>query len=160
MSQRNTNPWQCLLHLELIFLYLPWIITCLWPLESTRRLNWPLYIQVELVDKHTKLQSQTELFGQTTSKMLCFKVCVLFAVLKSDFQDIVLALFSYCLTSTKTLRMQLHRFPNQNRYISQYIFSMTGVKRSAKQVGSHLQQLQETCTDPMSKWIGLGIDWN
>lgn len=58
------------------------------------------------------------------------------------------ALFSYRPTSTKTPRRQLRRFPNRNRYISQYIFSATGVKRSAKQVGSRLQQLRETCTDP------------
>lgn len=58
------------------------------------------------------------------------------------------ALFSYRPASTKAPRTQLRRFPNRNRYISQYIFSATGVKRSAKQVGSRLQQLRETCTDP------------
>ncbi|KAF7341714.1 TEA domain-containing protein [Mycena sanguinolenta] len=41
----------------------------------------------------------------------------------------------------------LGRFPRRNRFISDYIFDKTGVRRSPKQVGSRLQQLRESCTD-------------
>ncbi|KAJ7675269.1 hypothetical protein B0H17DRAFT_148716 [Mycena rosella] len=39
----------------------------------------------------------------------------------------------------------LGRFPRRNRFISDYIFEKTGKRRSAKQVGSRLQQLRESC---------------
>jgi transcriptional enhancer factor len=39
----------------------------------------------------------------------------------------------------------LGRFPRRNRFISDYIFDKTGTRRSAKQVGSRLQQLRESC---------------
>ncbi|KAJ8515816.1 hypothetical protein ONZ45_g6807 [Pleurotus djamor] len=39
----------------------------------------------------------------------------------------------------------LGRFPMRNRYISDYIFRVTGKRRTAKQVGSRLQQLRDTC---------------
>ncbi|TFK39519.1 hypothetical protein BDQ12DRAFT_722372 [Crucibulum laeve] len=42
---------------------------------------------------------------------------------------------------------QLQRFPKRNRYISDYILEATGKRRTAKQVGSRLQQLRDTCTD-------------
>ncbi|KAK0209501.1 hypothetical protein IW262DRAFT_510324 [Armillaria fumosa] len=41
----------------------------------------------------------------------------------------------------------LGRFPMRNRFISEYIFRKTGRRRTAKQVGSRLQQLRETCTE-------------
>ncbi|EJD08273.1 uncharacterized protein FOMMEDRAFT_151020 [Fomitiporia mediterranea MF3/22] len=38
------------------------------------------------------------------------------------------------------------RFPKRNRYISDYIYNLTGIRRSPKQVGSRLQQLKDvTC---------------
>ncbi|KAK1221924.1 hypothetical protein PQX77_015252 [Marasmius sp. AFHP31] len=39
----------------------------------------------------------------------------------------------------------LGRFPMRNRYISAYIYRKTGKQRTAKQVGSRLQQLRDTC---------------
>ncbi|KAL0955525.1 hypothetical protein HGRIS_001763 [Hohenbuehelia grisea] len=39
----------------------------------------------------------------------------------------------------------LGRFPMRNRFISDYIFRVTGKRRTAKQVGSRLQQLRDTC---------------
>ncbi|KAJ7597578.1 hypothetical protein C8J56DRAFT_882983 [Mycena floridula] len=39
----------------------------------------------------------------------------------------------------------LGRFPLRNRFISDFIFQKTGKHRSAKQVGSRLQQLRDTC---------------
>ncbi|KAJ6535012.1 hypothetical protein B0H19DRAFT_871917, partial [Mycena capillaripes] len=36
----------------------------------------------------------------------------------------------------------LGRFPRRNRFISDYIFYKTGKRRTAKQVGSRLQQLR------------------
>ncbi|KAJ7737100.1 hypothetical protein B0H16DRAFT_108442 [Mycena metata] len=39
----------------------------------------------------------------------------------------------------------LGRYPRRNRFISDYIFEKTGQRRSAKQVGSRLQQLRESC---------------
>ncbi|KAJ7469218.1 hypothetical protein FB451DRAFT_1256094 [Mycena latifolia] len=41
----------------------------------------------------------------------------------------------------------LGRFPRRNRFISDYIYEKTGKQRSAKQVGSRLQQLRESCGD-------------
>ncbi|KAI6101446.1 hypothetical protein EDD16DRAFT_395835 [Pisolithus croceorrhizus] len=38
----------------------------------------------------------------------------------------------------------LGRFPMRNRFISDYIYRSTGKVRSAKQVGSRLQQLRDT----------------
>jgi len=38
----------------------------------------------------------------------------------------------------------LGRFPKRNRFISDYIFTVTGKRRTAKQVGSRLQQLRDT----------------
>ncbi|KAF8972704.1 hypothetical protein BDZ97DRAFT_1913190 [Flammula alnicola] len=42
----------------------------------------------------------------------------------------------------------LQRFPRRNKWISDFIFQQTGKTRTAKQVGSRLQQLRETCEDP------------
>jgi len=39
----------------------------------------------------------------------------------------------------------LGRFPMRNRFISEYIYRKTGKQRTAKQVGSRLQQLRDTC---------------
>ncbi|KAM6502745.1 hypothetical protein JOM56_002722, partial [Amanita muscaria] len=39
----------------------------------------------------------------------------------------------------------LGRFPMRNRFISDYIWEKTGKRRSAKQVGSRIQQLRDTC---------------
>ncbi|KIK60284.1 hypothetical protein GYMLUDRAFT_73755 [Collybiopsis luxurians FD-317 M1] len=39
----------------------------------------------------------------------------------------------------------LGRFPMRNRFISEYIYKTTGEVRTAKQVGSRLQQLRDTC---------------
>ncbi|KAG6917251.1 hypothetical protein DXG01_003283 [Tephrocybe rancida] len=39
----------------------------------------------------------------------------------------------------------LGRFPMRNRFISDFIFNKTGTRRTAKQVGSRLQQLRDTC---------------
>src|SRR5580693_7732230 len=45
----------------------------------------------------------------------------------------------------------LSRFPNRNRFISDYIYHVTGKRRTAKQVGSRLQQLRDTCGGKRSK---------
>jgi len=47
----------------------------------------------------------------------------------------------------------LSRFPNRNRFISDYIFHVTGKRRTAKQVGSRLQQLRDTCGGKRSQYI-------
>lgn len=39
----------------------------------------------------------------------------------------------------------LGRFPMRNRFISDYIFEVTGKQRTPKQVGSRLQQMRDTC---------------
>ena len=39
----------------------------------------------------------------------------------------------------------LGRFPMRNKFISDYIFQVTGKRRTAKQVGSRLQQLRDSC---------------
>ncbi|KAL5504506.1 hypothetical protein ACEPAH_7167 [Sanghuangporus vaninii] len=43
----------------------------------------------------------------------------------------------------------LGRFPKRNRYISDYIFEATGVRRTPKQVGSRLQQLKDVSCGKM-----------
>ncbi|KAJ7075517.1 hypothetical protein B0H15DRAFT_956437 [Mycena belliarum] len=47
-------------------------------------------------------------------------------------------------TDCRETRM-LGRFPRRNKFISDYIFERTGKQRSAKQIGSRLQQLRESC---------------
>lgn len=44
----------------------------------------------------------------------------------------------------------LSRFPFRNKFISDYIFSVTGKRRTPKQVGSRLQQLRDTSKDENS----------
>ncbi|KAJ7147647.1 hypothetical protein C8R43DRAFT_1129562 [Mycena crocata] len=39
------------------------------------------------------------------------------------------------------------RFPKRNLFISDHIFNVTRVRRTAKQVGSRLQQMRDTCED-------------
>ncbi|KAF7300768.1 TEA domain-containing protein [Mycena kentingensis (nom. inval.)] len=51
---------------------------------------------------------------------------------------------SYVPDDSRETRL-LGRFPRRNRFISDYIFEKTGKRRSAKQVGSRLQQLRESC---------------
>ncbi|KAF7345469.1 TEA domain-containing protein [Mycena venus] len=57
------------------------------------------------------------------------------------------ALEKYRPTSCRRNTRPLLRFPRRNQFISDYIFSVTGTRRSAKQVGSRLQQLRDTCVD-------------
>jgi hypothetical protein len=47
----------------------------------------------------------------------------------------------------------LNRFPFRNKFISNYVFAVTGTKRTPKQVGSRLQQLRDTCKDKKSRWF-------
>ncbi|KAJ7618627.1 hypothetical protein FB45DRAFT_169771 [Roridomyces roridus] len=54
------------------------------------------------------------------------------------------ALEKYVPDDSRETRM-LGRFPRRNRFISDYIFDKTGKRRTAKQVGSRLQQLRESC---------------
>lgn len=64
-----------------------------------------------------------------------------------DFLETALleALTIYRPTSSKAPQ-KLLRFPKRNAFISNYIFKVTGKRRTPKQVGSRLQQLRETCT--------------
>ncbi|KAJ7059761.1 hypothetical protein C8F01DRAFT_218537 [Mycena amicta] len=41
--------------------------------------------------------------------------------------------------------VMLRRYPKRNRFVSEYIWKRTGERRSAKQVGSRIQQLREIC---------------
>ncbi|KAG6877569.1 hypothetical protein C0993_005983 [Termitomyces sp. T159_Od127] len=52
----------------------------------------------------------------------------------------------------------LGRFPMRNRFISDFIFNKTGTRRSAKQVGSRLQQLRDTCGGKKRTTIPLRED--
>ncbi|KAJ7065412.1 hypothetical protein C8F01DRAFT_945549, partial [Mycena amicta] len=49
---------------------------------------------------------------------------------------------AYVPDDSRETRM-LGRFPPRNRFISGYILEKTGERRSAKDVGSRLQQLRE-----------------
>jgi len=53
-------------------------------------------------------------------------------------------------TSSKDPRT-LQRFPRRNQEISNFILRTTGEHRTAKQVGSRLQQLRESCSDEHSQ---------
>ncbi|KAI0262186.1 hypothetical protein BC834DRAFT_972191 [Gloeopeniophorella convolvens] len=57
---------------------------------------------------------------------------------------LVEALDKYRPETSRSTR-SLSRFPNRNRFISDYIYHVTGKRRTAKQVGSRLQQLRDTC---------------
>ncbi|KAJ7103953.1 hypothetical protein B0H15DRAFT_807937 [Mycena belliarum] len=60
---------------------------------------------------------------------------------------LVEGLEKYVPDDSRETRM-LGRFPRRNRFLSDYIFAQTGTRRSAKQVGSRLQQLRESCGGP------------
>ncbi|EJD08270.1 uncharacterized protein FOMMEDRAFT_151017 [Fomitiporia mediterranea MF3/22] len=55
---------------------------------------------------------------------------------------LVQALLQYKPQDSRYVRA-LGRFPKRNRYISDFIFETTGVRRTPKQVGSRLQQLKD-----------------
>ncbi|KAK7031703.1 TEA domain-containing protein [Favolaschia claudopus] len=58
------------------------------------------------------------------------------------------ALDKYRLTSSRqNTQRPLIRFPSRNKFISDHIFSVTGTRRTPKQVGSRLQQMRERCQD-------------
>ena len=67
-----------------------------------------------------------------------------------------LALDKYRPETSRSTR-SLSRFPNRNRFISDYIFHVTGKRRSAKQVGSRLQQLRDTCGGKRSQYFYLPL---
>ena len=46
----------------------------------------------------------------------------------------------------------LTRFPNRNKFISEYIYKKTGETRTAKQVGSRIQQLRDTAAGKTSEF--------
>ncbi|KAF4596207.1 TEC1 family protein [Pleurotus pulmonarius] len=46
---------------------------------------------------------------------------------------------------SKKATKSLGRFPMRNRFISDYVFQVTGKRRTPKQVGSRIQQLRDTC---------------
>ena len=46
----------------------------------------------------------------------------------------------------------LTRFPNRNKFISEYILKKTGEIRTAKQVGSRIQQLRDTSAGKHSEF--------
>ncbi|KAJ7065438.1 hypothetical protein C8F01DRAFT_1053574 [Mycena amicta] len=48
------------------------------------------------------------------------------------------------------------RNPKRNRFISDFIFSATGTRRTPKQVGSRLQQMRDTCQDEQIKKLIQG----
>ncbi|KAF5316272.1 hypothetical protein D9619_006575 [Psilocybe cf. subviscida] len=50
-------------------------------------------------------------------------------------------------SSSSRHQRKFQRFPQRNKIISKHILNNTGVYRTAKQVGSRLQQLSETSTD-------------
>ncbi|KIY70081.1 hypothetical protein CYLTODRAFT_442203 [Cylindrobasidium torrendii FP15055 ss-10] len=58
------------------------------------------------------------------------------------------ALERYKVPNQLPRRTRFQRFPRRNRFISDYIFNTTGSVRTAKQVGSRLQQLRDSCKDP------------
>jgi len=54
----------------------------------------------------------------------------------------------------------LGRFPMRNRFISDWIFEKTGKRRTAKQVGSRLQQLRDTCGGKKRMYCHLGRSYS
>ena len=49
----------------------------------------------------------------------------------------------------------LTRFPNRNKFISEYIYKKTGETRTAKQVGSRIQQLRDTAAGKPSEFAHI-----
>jgi len=70
--------------------------------------------------------------------------------------SLILALDKYRPETSRSTR-SLSRFPNRNRFISDYIYHVTGKRRTAKQVGSRLQQLRDTCGGKRSQRISRPI---
>ena len=70
----------------------------------------------------------------------------------------VIGLENYQPDDSRETRL-LGRFPLRNRFISDWIFQKTGKRRTAKQVGSRLQQLRDTCGGKRSKYSRLPCWW-
>ena len=68
----------------------------------------------------------------------------------------VIGLENYQPDDSRETRL-LGRFPLRNRFISDWIFQKTGKRRTAKQVGSRLQQLRDSCGGKRSKCSQLQI---
>ena len=66
----------------------------------------------------------------------------------------ILGLDEYKPAESKSPR-GLTRFPNRNKFISEYIYKKTGEIRTAKQVGSRIQQLRDTTAGKTSKPLSL-----
>lgn len=97
---------------------------------------WPPYLEAALVEGKFNMSS---MFNITPySSHLIF--------------PLVLALDRYRPETSRSTR-SLSRFPNRNRFISDYIFHVTGKRRTAKQVGSRLQQLRDTCGGKRSQFL-------
>lgn len=62
----------------------------------------------------------------------------------------ILGLEKYKPSESKSTRT-LGRFPMRNKFVADYIFEKTQVKRTPKQVGSRIQQLRDTQTGKESK---------
>lgn len=63
---------------------------------------------------------------------------------------------NYVPQDTRETRI-LGRFPMRNRFISEYIYKTTGKRRTAKQVGSRIQQLRDTCGSKQGKRLVILI---
>ncbi|KAJ7099873.1 hypothetical protein C8R43DRAFT_907455, partial [Mycena crocata] len=48
--------------------------------------------------------------------------------------------------------LNLGRYPGRNQFISRAIWQKTGQRRTARQVGSRLQQLRDSCSSDKCMW--------
>lgn len=111
---------------------------------------WPPYLEAALVEGRFRHQRSTSTFIFSTVVSTLFVSSSLWSLLLSIVAHthfpsrVVPALDRYRPETSRSTR-SLSRFPNRNRFISDYIFHVTGKRRTAKQVGSRLQQLRDTC---------------
>lgn len=89
-------------------------------------------------------KTRTRSYGLPSSKQPSWKVCCPFGKRTCPSLTVPLpGLEKYAPAESKSPR-GLTRFPNRNKFIAEYILKKTGQIRTAKQVGSRIQQLRDT----------------
>lgn len=97
---------------------------------------WPPHLEAALIEGMSRRRRQ--LSGATHACSLACRV----------------GLEKYKPSESKSTRT-LGRFPMRNKFVADYIFGKTEVRRTPKQVGSRIQQLRDTQTGKESACFGI-----
>jgi len=114
------------------------------PLRPPTLTQTPWFKPLSRVERAGRLLEEVNSFGPRSWKQLSLKVRWLPLLLDAVLKSLMPGLENYQPDDSRETRM-LGRFPLRNKFISDWIYEKTGRRRTAKQVGSRLQQLRDTC---------------